>query len=129
MNLRIARQRLGLRQSSGAFGWLACIAKAPEDWRTPKPGEASDGSGKVNRSPCEREMRAGSFRKRDGLGRFFGCQLRRAGTLQRINHRRLRGVVGGRIGPACDGDGAVGGVVIGQKFLVLATVESGLGLV
>src|SRR6266446_2928298 len=31
-NLRIARQRLGLRQSSGAFGWLACIAKAPEDW-------------------------------------------------------------------------------------------------
>ena len=38
MNLRIARQRLGLRQSSGAFGWLASIAKAPEDWRTPKPG-------------------------------------------------------------------------------------------
>src|SRR5437773_6228784 len=34
MNLRIARQRLGLRQSSGAFGWLACIAKAPEVWRT-----------------------------------------------------------------------------------------------
>jgi len=34
MNLRIVRQRLGLRQSSGAFGWLACIAKAPPDWRT-----------------------------------------------------------------------------------------------
>ena len=32
MNLRIALQRLGLRRSSGAFGWLACIAKAPEDW-------------------------------------------------------------------------------------------------
>ena len=29
--------RLGLRQSSGAFGWLASLAKAPEDWRTPKP--------------------------------------------------------------------------------------------
>src|SRR5256885_895236 len=27
MNLRIARQRLGLRQSSGAFDWLAFIAK------------------------------------------------------------------------------------------------------
>ncbi len=50
MSLRIARQRLGLRQSSGAFGWLACIAKAPEDWRTPKPGGASNGSWKGNTS-------------------------------------------------------------------------------
>ncbi len=31
VNLWIARQRLGLRQSSGAFGWLASIAKVPED--------------------------------------------------------------------------------------------------
>jgi len=44
MNPWTARQRLGLRQSSGAFGWIASIAKAPEDWRTPKPGGASDGS-------------------------------------------------------------------------------------
>src|SRR5436189_890065 len=62
LNLRIARQRLGLRQSSGAFGWLASIAKAPaavapkrrygaprrrEDWRTPKPGGSSHGLWKV----------------------------------------------------------------------------------
>ena len=46
LNLRIARERLGLRQSSGAFGRLASIAKAPEDWRSPKPGGTSDGSWK-----------------------------------------------------------------------------------
>src|SRR5882672_4679203 len=34
MCAQIARQRRGLRQSSGAFGWLASLAKAPEDWRT-----------------------------------------------------------------------------------------------
>src|SRR5438477_5689522 len=44
LNLQTARQRLGVRQSSGAFGWLASIAIAPEDWRTPKSGGASDGS-------------------------------------------------------------------------------------
>src|SRR5690349_14249264 len=55
MNPRTARQRLGLRQSSGAFGWLASIAKAPEDWRTaPKRGGASDGSWKASSAlhPC-----------------------------------------------------------------------------
>jgi len=36
MNLRMARWRLGLRQCSGAFGWLASIAKAPEHWRISK---------------------------------------------------------------------------------------------
>jgi hypothetical protein len=41
INLLIARQRLGLRQCSGAFGWLASIAKAPEDRRAPEPGGAS----------------------------------------------------------------------------------------
>ena len=74
-------------------------------------------------------MRVGSFRPRDGFGCFFGRQIRRAGALQRINHRRLRGVVGGRIGAAGDGNRAVGRVVIGQIFLVLATVECSLGLV
>ena len=49
--------------------------------------------------------------------------------MQRINHRRLRGVVGGRIGAAGDGNRAVGRVVIGQIFLVLATVVCGLWLV
>src|SRR6266487_3967135 len=45
MNPWTARQRLGLRQSSGAFGWLASIARAPEDWGTaPKPGGAFNGS-------------------------------------------------------------------------------------
>src|SRR2546422_8607510 len=32
-----ARQRLGLRQSSGALVMGAGRAKAPEDWRSPKP--------------------------------------------------------------------------------------------
>src|SRR5207248_6694627 len=36
MNLRIARQHLGLRRCSGVFSWLALIAKAPEDQRTAK---------------------------------------------------------------------------------------------
>ncbi len=45
MNLRIARQRLGLRQSSGAFDRLASIANAPEDWRIPKPGGRSSDCG------------------------------------------------------------------------------------
>jgi len=36
-----------VRQSSGAFARLASIAKAPEDWRTPKPGGAADGSWKA----------------------------------------------------------------------------------
>ena len=40
-------ERLGLRQSSGAFRWLAPIAKAPQDWRTPKPGGASNDLWKV----------------------------------------------------------------------------------
>src|ERR1041385_4365124 len=31
----ITRQRLGLRQSSAAFGWPT-REKAPEDWRTPR---------------------------------------------------------------------------------------------
>ena len=44
-DLWTTRQRLGLRQSCGAFGWLACIAKAPEDWRTPKPGGSSSDCG------------------------------------------------------------------------------------
>jgi len=33
LNLRIARQRLGLRQSSGAFGGHVSNAKASKDWR------------------------------------------------------------------------------------------------
>jgi competence ComEA-like helix-hairpin-helix protein len=37
----MARQRLGVRQSSGAFDRRANTQKAPEDWRTPKPGGAS----------------------------------------------------------------------------------------
>ena len=44
------RKRIGVRQSSGAFGRLATPAKAPEHWRTPKPGGASDGSWKANTS-------------------------------------------------------------------------------
>jgi hypothetical protein len=42
MNLWTARQLLGVRQSCGAFGWRACIDKAPEDWRIQKLGEASN---------------------------------------------------------------------------------------
>src|SRR5947207_10204278 len=42
-----ARQRLGLRQSSAAFGPHAALGKAPEDWRSPKPCGASYASRKV----------------------------------------------------------------------------------
>jgi hypothetical protein len=48
MNLRIARWRFGVRQSSGALAVGASRPKAPEDWRTPKPGGASDGSWEGN---------------------------------------------------------------------------------
>ena len=40
-----ARERLGLRQSSGAFrSTRPVVPKAPEDWRSPKPGGPSGDS-------------------------------------------------------------------------------------
>jgi hypothetical protein len=43
-DLMQARQRLGLRRPSAAFN-PATVQKAPEDWRSPKPGGSSNGSG------------------------------------------------------------------------------------
>ena len=37
-DLKIARQRLGVRQSSGAFEVAMVTGKAPENWRSPRPG-------------------------------------------------------------------------------------------
>ena len=44
LNPVAARQRLGLRQSSGALDCAATVPKAPEGWRSPKPCGASGGS-------------------------------------------------------------------------------------
>jgi len=46
MRLVPARQRLGLRWPSTAFAAPRRRAKAPEVWRTPKPGGSSGGSWK-----------------------------------------------------------------------------------
>src|SRR5256886_17420827 len=67
-----------------------------------------------------------SFRGRDGPVCSFNGQLRRAGALQGVNHRRLRRVIGGGVGATGDADGAVGRVVIRKKFLVLLAVVSSL---
>jgi vacuolar-type H+-ATPase subunit E/Vma4 len=41
-----ARQRFGVRQSSGAFELAGAVPKAAEDCRSPKPGGSSDALGK-----------------------------------------------------------------------------------
>src|SRR5437867_2633947 len=57
MNRASARQRFGVRQSSGALDLrtrhrsiekVPC-EKAPADWRTPKPGGCNDGAGCFSR--------------------------------------------------------------------------------
>ena len=45
-DLPSAQERLGLRQSSGAFRLArSAKAKAPEDWRSPRPGSPEEGHG------------------------------------------------------------------------------------
>jgi hypothetical protein len=43
MKRRAARQRLGLRQPSGALQPVTGQSKAPEGWRSPRPCGLSDG--------------------------------------------------------------------------------------
>src|SRR3974390_591688 len=55
---RTARQRFGLRQPPGALSPDRVTSKAPEDWRSPKPGEPSAASWKESfrfrPRPCPR---------------------------------------------------------------------------
>src|SRR5215475_2969457 len=54
------RQRLGVRQSPGAFRERGIQSKAPEDWRTPQPGGESTVRGEpVDRRTVHRENEPG----------------------------------------------------------------------